>query len=67
MCYMNDKPSTPLNIRLDDRTRRELAALVEHYASDQHVLGARVTPSMVTRSAIHHLYEDRLATGQRRA
>jgi hypothetical protein len=45
-----------LNVRLDERTRREVAALVEHFNADPAALG-KITSSDVARSAIHQLHD----------
>ena len=55
-----------LNIRLDERTDRELSALVEHFAAKPESLG-KVTASDVTRLAIHQLHKRTLERAVRAA
>jgi hypothetical protein len=45
-----------LNVRLDERTQHEIAALIEHFNADPAALRT-ITSSDVARSAIHQLHD----------
>ncbi|MGD0386396.1 MAG: hypothetical protein ABSB73_09700 [Solirubrobacteraceae bacterium] len=50
-----------LNVRLDERTQHEVAALVEHFNADPAAFG-KITSSDVARNAIHQLHDRLLAS-----